>query len=189
MAANLAVVYDACVLYPAPLRDLLVQLATAGIFRAKWTELIHDEWTRNLLIKRPDLNANRLARLRVLINENVPDALVTNFEDLILTLELPDPDDRHVLAAAIIAEAQIIVTFNLKDFPASILSGYGIVAQHPDLFVSDLIERQPQQVLAAVETILARLKNPPQTWDNYLETLANQGLLAAVVLLRDLLRD
>ena len=71
MAANIAVVYDACVLYPAPLRDLLVQLATTGIFRAKWTELIHDEWTRNLLIKRPDLNADRLARLRVLMNENV----------------------------------------------------------------------------------------------------------------------
>ena len=87
MAANIAVVYDACVLYPAPLRDLLVQLATTGIFRAKWTELIHDEWTRNLLIKRPDLNANRLARLRVLMNENVSDSLVADFEDLIPTLE------------------------------------------------------------------------------------------------------
>ena len=71
MAANVAVVYDACVLYPAPLRDLLVQLATARIFRGKWTELIHDEWMRNLLIKRPDLDANRLAHLRALMNENV----------------------------------------------------------------------------------------------------------------------
>jgi predicted nucleic acid-binding protein len=186
MAVNIAVVYDACVLYPAPLRDLLVQLATARIFRAKWTELIHDEWTRNLLIKRPDLNANRLARLRVLMNENVPDSLVIDFEALIPTLELPDPDDRHVLAAAITAEAKIIVTFNLKDFPASILARYGIAAQHPDVFISDTIERYPQQVLQAVETILARLKNPPQTFDNHLETLANQGLLTSVALLRDL---
>ena len=189
MAANIAVVYDACVLYPAPLRDLLVQLATARIFRAKWTELIHDEWTRNLLIKRPDLNADRLARLRVLMNQNVPDSLVVDFEDLIPTLELPDPNDRHVLAAAIIAEAKIIVTFNLKDFPESILARYGIAAQHPDVFVSNLIEQYPQQVLQAVETILARLKHPPQTRDHHLETLANQGLLTSVTLLRNLHRE
>jgi hypothetical protein len=181
-----AVVYDACVLYPAPLRDLLVQLATIGIFRAKWTELIHNEWTRNLLIKRPDLNADRLARLRVLMNENIPDSLVTDFEDLIPTLELPDPDDRHVLAAAIRADAKIIVTFNLKDFPASILVQSGIVAQHPDVFVGDLIDLYPQQVLQAVDRILARLKNPPQTLDNYLETLVNQGLVSSVMMLREL---
>jgi hypothetical protein len=183
---SVAVVYDACVLYPAPLRDLLVQLATIGIFRAKWTELIHNEWTRNLLIKRPDLNADRLARLRVLMNENIPDSLVTDFEDLIPTLELPDPDDRHVLAAAIRADAKIIVTFNLKDFPASILVQSGIVAQHPDVFVGDLIDLYPQQVLQAVDRILARLKNPPQTLDNYLETLVNQGLVSSVMMLREL---
>jgi predicted nucleic acid-binding protein len=186
MAANIAVVYDACVLYPAPLRDLLFQLATTRIFCAKWTELIHDEWTRNLLIKRSDLNANRLARLRVLMNENVPDSLVTDFEQLIPTLSLPDPDDRHVLAAAITANAKIIVTFNLKDFPDSILARHGIIAQHPDVFVSDLIEQYPQQVLQSVDTILSRLKNPPQTFDNHLETLANQGLITSVAMLRDL---
>ena len=188
IAANIAVVYDACVLYPAPLRDLLVQLATARIFRAKWTELIHDEWTRNLLIKRPDLNAERLARLRVLMNQNVPDSLVVDFEDLIPTLELPDPNDRHVLAAAIIAEAKIIVTFNLKDFPASILSNYGIIAQHPDVFIAATIDQHPQQTLQAVATIIARLKHPPQTFDDHLETLANQGLPISVAMLRDLHR-
>jgi predicted nucleic acid-binding protein len=122
MAVNIAVVYDACVLYPAPLRDLLVQLATTRIFRAKWTDLIHDEWTRNLLVKRPDLNIERLTRLRVLMNESIPDSLVTDFEHLIPSLELPDPDDCHVLAAAITAEAKTIVTFNLKDFPTSIIA-------------------------------------------------------------------
>ena len=105
---------------------------------------------------------------------------------MIPTLELSDLDDHYVLAAAIISEAKIIVTFNLKDFPASILAKYGIVAQHPDLFVSDLLDRYPQQVLQAVETILSRLKNPPQIFDNHLETLANQGLLTSVALLRDL---
>ena len=112
-------------------------------------------------------------------------SLVADFEDLIPTLKLPDPDDRHVLAAAIISEAKIIVTFNLKDFPESILAKYGIAAQHPDVFVGDLIERYPQQILQAVDTILDRLKNPRQTFTNHLETLANQGLLNSVALLRD----
>jgi PIN domain len=184
MAAHI-VVYDACVLYPAPLRDLFVQLATVRIFQAKWTELIHDEWTRNLLIKRPDLNVDRLARLRILMNESVPDALVTDFEHLIPSLELPDLDDRHVFAAAITANANIIVTFNLKDFPASILHRHGIVAKHPDVFLSDLIEQNPEQVLEAVEKIRSRLKNPPQTFNNYLETLVKQGLQNSVVMLLD----
>ena len=113
-------------------------------------------------------------------------SLVADFEDLIPTLELPDPDDCHVLAAAIISEAKITVTFNLKDFPESILAKYGIAAQHPDVFVGDLIERYPQQILQAVDTILDRLKNPRQTFTNHLETLANQGLLNSVALLRDL---
>jgi hypothetical protein len=186
MADHITVVYDACVLYPAPLRDLLVQLATTRIFRAKWTDLIHDEWTRNLLIKRPDLNAEKLARLRVLMNQSIPDALVTDFEYLIPTLELPDLNDRHVLAAAIVAEAKTIVTFNLKDFPAPILAKYGISARHPDIFISALIDRYPQQVLDAIDTTLSRLKNPPQTFTNHLETLLNQGLPTSVGMLKDL---
>lgn len=186
MAASIAVVYDACVLYPAPLRDLLVQLATIGIFRAKWTELIHDEWTRNLLIKRPDLSAEKLVRLRLLMNKNIPDSLVTDFEDLIPTLELPDPDDRHVLAAAISADAKTIVTFNLKDFPDSVLAEYKIVAQHPDVFIGDIIDQYPQPFLQAIDRILARLKNPPQTFDNYLKILVNQGLVNSVAMLREI---
>jgi PIN domain len=134
MADNIAVIYDACVLYPAPLRDLLVQLATTRIFRVRWTDLIHDEWTRNMLIKRPDLNATKLTRLRVLMNQSIPDSLITDFEYLIPTLELPDLDDRHVLAAAIVAEAKTIVTFNLKDFPAPILAKYGISAHRLVVF-------------------------------------------------------
>ncbi|HSP00135.1 MAG TPA: PIN domain-containing protein, partial [Thioalkalivibrio sp.] len=128
------VIYDACVLYPAPLRDLLIRLATTGLFAARWTEQIHDEWTRSLLKKRPEL-ADALPRTVALMNQAVPEALVIGHEPLIEGLTLPDPDDRHVLAAGIRAGAQLIVTFNLKDFPEETLAGFGIEAVHPDTFL------------------------------------------------------
>lgn len=95
------VIYDACVLYPAPLRDLLVRLASTGIVRARWSELILDECFRSILAQRPDLKPESLRRTRELMKEAVPDCIVTGFEPLVNGLELPDPDDRHVLAAAI----------------------------------------------------------------------------------------
>ena len=115
---------DASVRYPAPLRDLLLELAVSDLYRAKWSARVHDEWIRALLRSRPDLAATRLERTRRLMDAHVQDVLVTGFEDLVPSLELPDPGDRHILAAAIRAEADIIVTANLKDFPAS-LSSHG----------------------------------------------------------------
>lgn len=111
------VLFDACVLYPAPLRDLLMRLAATDLFRARWSDAIHDEWIRSVLTQRPDLEA-QLARTRQLMDAHVMDCLVTGYEPLIDTLGLPDPGDRHVLAAAIIGRADLIVTKNLRDFPA-----------------------------------------------------------------------
>jgi predicted nucleic acid-binding protein len=116
MGSHFAVVYDACVLYPAPLRDLLMHLALSDLYRAHWSEKIHDEWTRNVLAGRPDLTPEQLARTRQLMNANVRDSLVEGFEYLIPAIELPDPEDRHVVAAAIHSGASLIVTFNLKTF-------------------------------------------------------------------------
>ena len=101
MSSHFTVVYDACVLYPAPLRDLLMHLALSDLYRARWSDLIHDEWTRNVLANRNDLNSDQLNRTRQLMNANVRDSLVTGFEYLIPSIKLPDPDDRHVVAAAI----------------------------------------------------------------------------------------
>lgn len=115
--SNFTVLYDSCVLYPAPLRDLLMHLAVTNLYQAKWTDAIHDEWTRNVLKDRPDLRPEQLQRTRELMNAHVLDCLVTGYESLINGLSLPDQDDRHVLAAAIHAGADLIVTFNLKDFP------------------------------------------------------------------------
>jgi PIN domain len=110
-------VYDACALYPAPLRDLLLHLACVGLVRPRWTDAIHDEWIRNLLANRPDLARSQLDRTRALMERAVPDALVRGYEPRIPSLTLPDADDRHVLVAAIEAGAGVIVTFNLADFP------------------------------------------------------------------------
>lgn len=174
--SGLTVVYDACVLYPAPLCDLLMHLAVTDLYRAKWSDAIHDEWTRNVLRERPDLKAEQLQRTRNLMNAHVLDSLVAGFEPLIPNITLPDPDDRHVLAAAIHCGADVIVTFNLKDFPDDVLQPYGIRAQHPDAFLTDQLQVESSVFCAAVNRHRASLKNPRKTVAEYLQTLEAQGL-------------
>lgn len=169
------VLFDACVLYPAPLRDFLLRLSITGLFAAKWSEQIHEEWTRNLLRARPEL-AEKLPRTRELMNRAVPDALVTDFDSLIDGLDLPDPDDRHVLAAAIRSGAQAIVTFNQKDFPPDYLEQYGIEPLHPDLFVEHQFDLHQSAVISTARHHRESLKNPPKSSEEYLETLSAQGL-------------
>ncbi|MEZ2225717.1 MULTISPECIES: PIN domain-containing protein [unclassified Microcoleus] len=102
------------------------------------------------------------------------------YEWIIPSLNLPDPNDRHILAAAIKSEASAIVTFNLKDFPPLILDQYEIEAQHPDDFILDLIDLNYLKVANAVTTCHQRLKNPPKSLDEYLEILLKQGLQSTV---------
>jgi hypothetical protein len=170
-------VYDACVLYPAPLRDLLMRLGLSGRFRARWTEQIHDEWKRNLLANRPDLTRAMLDRTSALMDSAIADSVVTGHESLIAGLELPDPDDRHVLAAAIRCGASVIVTFNERDFPADVLAGYGIETQHPDVFIDNLFDLDAAVVVTAAQKQRARLTHPPLTVDEFLATLLRQGLV------------
>ncbi|MET3877355.1 PIN domain-containing protein [Chitinophaga sp. OAE865] len=113
---GLIAVLDANVLYPAPIRDILLHLADAKLFQPKWTDLIHDEWIRNLLINRPDIKSDSLKKARTAMESAFPDAHVSSYESLIDEITLPDVDDRHVLAAAIKSRATIIVTNNVKDF-------------------------------------------------------------------------
>jgi predicted nucleic acid-binding protein len=181
-----AVIYDACVLYPAPLRDLLLRLARTGLFRAQWTETILDECFRNVLANRPDLKPEALQRTRELMNKAVPDCLVTGHEPLIDALALPDPKDRHVLAAAIRAGAQAIVTWNLKDFPSDTLKAYAIEAIDPDELVLDLLDLSPGNVIATVIEQAEALKNPPRTVADVLDTLLQQGLVRTVARVREL---
>lgn len=175
---------DANVLYPAPLRDLLLRLAVADVFAARWTERINDEWIRNVIKNRDDISPEQLNRTRMLMNAHVRDCLVSHYEELESSLSLPDNDDRHVLAAAIKCGAQAIVTFNLKDFPADVLDEYGIEAIDPDKFIQNQIDLNPGLVCHVVKTHRLSLKKPPKSTDDYLETLQAQGLVVSVELLR-----
>jgi predicted nucleic acid-binding protein len=114
--ARFTAFYDANVLYPSDLRNLPMHLALTGLFRATWSAGVHEEWMSALLRNRTDLSREKLERTRRLMDRHATDALVTGYEDLIPGLHLPDPNDRHVLAAAIRGRADVIVTANLRDF-------------------------------------------------------------------------
>nr|WP_281720641.1 PIN domain-containing protein [Nitrosomonas nitrosa] len=154
MSSQFTVIYNAYEL-PAPLRDVLMRLALAELYRARWTDMIHDEWIRNVLKQRPDLKPEDLNYTCSLMNAHVRDYLVTNFEHLIPSVELPDNDDRH------------------------------LVAQHPDDFIFDLLDLHPADVCEAADNHQRSLKNPPKTVDKYLDTLLKQGLTQTVGLLRE----
>jgi predicted nucleic acid-binding protein len=179
------VIYDACVLYPAPLRDFLIRIAKTGIVRARWSATILDETFRSILRERPELES-KLDRTRELMMHAIADCMVSGYESLIPSLELPDADDRHVLAAAIRAHAQTIVTFNLRDFPAATLATYDVEARHPDDFVLDQIDLAPARVIEAVVAQAHALRNPPQSVDDILERLAACGCPQSVAKIRTL---
>ncbi|HHR6079621.1 TPA: PIN domain-containing protein [Providencia alcalifaciens] len=170
------VVLDACVLYPSLLRDLLMHLAITGLYQAKWTETIQDEWQRNLLINRPDLTQKQLIRTASLMNNALPDARVSQYEPLIEGIELPDLNDRHVVAAAIKCHAKIIVTLNLKDFPKESMDKLEIEALHPDEFISDLFDLNHALALSAVRRQRLSLTKPEINIDEYFAALLRQGL-------------
>lgn len=174
--------YDADVLHPPGLRDLLVRLGQTGLFRARWSEQILDEMVESVLRRRPDLDAGRLARTRQLMCDAVADCLVTRYEPLIEGLNLPDPDDRHVLAAAIQCSAQVIVTSNLDDFPREALEPFNIEAQGPDQFVLDVVNLAPARVAAVIQQQSAALRNPTRTVDELLGDLSQTLPRAAAAL-------
>ena len=178
------VVYDACVLYPAPVRDLLMEIAVSGLVRAKWTEQIHQEWMSSLVADRPHIES-RIQQTRRLMDVAIPDALVKHYESLIDGITLPDPKDHHVLAAAIKCGAQMIVTANLKDFPEDYLAPYGMEAVHPDQFIEQQFGLNQDAVIGCAKRIRARLQNPEKSADQYFEILSSSRLPATAASLRE----
>ena len=181
------VIYDACVLYPAPLRDLLVRVGMTGLVQVNWTNEILDECFRSILANKPDLSAERLERTRTLMNRAIRDVLVDGYQGLVDSLELPDLGDRHVLAAAIRGGAQAIVTANLKHFPARALAPLDLEAIHPDDFILDLLDLAPGVILKALDDQVRALRNPPMEWAEVLDKLEASGLVKSVAEIRRLM--
>ncbi len=179
------VLYDANVLYPNTLRDLLIRIAQLPhIVQAKWTDEILDEMLEALRKNLPDISEEKASRLRELVNAAVRDCLVLGYEPLIEVLDLPDPDDRHVLAAAIKVNAQLIVTRDRKDFPAEKLAPWGIKAKSPDDFVRDVMGIDSQAVWACVQQIVDSRTRRPVTVEDVLGELERDGLVASAAAMR-----
>lgn len=174
-SARYTAILDANVLYPNLLRDILLSLASAGLYHARWTDRIHAEWTRNLIANHPGIEP-KIGQLLELVNQSVPDCLVTNYEALIDSLVLPDLEDRHVLAAAIAGHADAIVTANLKDFPGAVLASHNIEAQHPDDFIMNQLELRPFEALEVIKQVRARMKNPTRSAAELIDRVEKNGL-------------
>jgi predicted nucleic acid-binding protein len=178
---------DACVLYPLAMADSLMSLASTGLFAAKWTTQIEHEWMRSLEARRPDLQG-KLGFRRDQMRLAVPDWEVTEeawraFVQPQLTL--PDPDDIHVLAAALAGRVDCIVTANLKDFPAKVLSQHGLEAIHPDAFITELWDAEPIAAIAAFKSMRARWKKPKAAPKDFAQAMERGGLWCLAGRLRD----
>lgn len=173
---------DANVLYPFLVRDVLLSLADAGLYRPLWTDKINDEWSSHLLEKTPEKTAQIKNTIQVM-NEAFPEALVRRYEDLIGGLKLPDPDDRHVLAAAIRGGANVIVTGNTRDFPLAILERHDLEARTADDFVLNALELYPTDAVSALKRMRERYTNPPHAPEQLLQAMLRCGLATAVAFL------
>lgn len=175
MISTFTAVIDANVFFGARLKSLVLFLAQTKMFRARWTERINDEWIRSVH-ERQGVALEKLEPLRRLVNASVLDCLVTGYEPLVGIFKLPDLNDEHVLAAAVKTRADIIVTFNLKDFPSSILAPLGLEARHPDDFLLDLFGISPEAFIDAVQQDFLHYRAPPFTFDQYVAALGKAGV-------------
>ena len=168
-------VLDTNVIYPLEIRDLLFWFAYYDLYTPKWSLHIFKEW--EVVMKRKNVSHKEIVKRVSLANKAFPDALVYNYDKLIDGLELPDPDDRHVLAAAIKTNANVIVTNNIKDFPANYLSAFGLVAKTADDFLTDIIDLNPEQAIKAFKELVLNRTNPDLDEFEVLDILRNRGLL------------
>lgn len=185
-SARYTVILDACVLYPRLLRDVLLSLAHADLYTARWTLEIEQEWTTALLKQYPGMEAS-VGRSVEAMREAVPDCLVTGHQPFIKALDLPDPEDRHVLAAAIRGHADAIVTFNAKDFPVEILQRFDVELQSPDQFVLNQLMLQPPRSLTAIKQMRLRWNRPQMTAEAMVDLFEQRQLVRTAAHLRDVI--
>jgi len=169
-------VLDACILYPFHLRNVLVQAAVDRLVEARWTDAIHDEWIRNLAARAPAIPAERLQNTRRLMNEALPTATVSGYQKHIRRVNLPDPDDRHVVAAGIAAGASVILTLNIRDFPAKELKRFGLRRETPDVFLSALYDEVPDLMIGSLANARRNLTKTSVSASDFIGIVAGQGL-------------
>lgn len=185
--ARYTAVLDACVLHGSLHADVLMSLATAELFSAKWSARIDDEWVRSIRSIRPDVAEEKLMRRRDAMRKAVPDWEVPESAILVLLpgLSLPDPDDRHVLAAAIAGHADCIVTRNLRDFPEQALADFGVEAIHPDRFIICQWDLDAIRTISALKKMRARLRGPALSPDAFADAFARVELTLVAERLRE----
>jgi len=184
--ARYTAVLDACVLYQLAIADSLMSIAVTGLFAAKWTTKIEEEWVRSLEKDRPELKG-RLGSRRDDMRVAVPDWEIseTAWKSIAISLTLPDPNDVHVLAAAIAGHADCIVTRNHQDFPASIMAVHGIDILDPDQFIVNQWDLENVSVMAAFKGMRARRKKPAESVEDFAQTLEKNGLPATAQKIRE----
>lgn len=168
-------VLDTNVIYPIEIRDLLFWFAYYELYTPKWSVHIFEEWEN--VMKRKNIAADEIRKRINRANKAFPDALVNNYSSLIDGLELPDKDDRHVLAAAIKTNANIIVTNNVKDFPKEYLASFGLKAKTADDFLTDIIDLNPEEAVKAFCELVLNRKNPSMDEYMVLDILRKRGLI------------
>lgn len=170
--ARFSVVLDACVLVPIAQADTLLYMAEAGLYRPLWSERILQETIAALEEIHPDMRDSGAARHRAAVmNRAFDDACVKGWQEIVGAVELPDENDRHVVAAAVLGRADLIVTANLKDFPAEVLSRFNLEAQSPDEFLMNQLDLDPAEVMGALEVQSEATRNPHLTVGEILERL------------------
>lgn len=173
-SVRFTVVLDTNVVYPVIIRDILFWFAHYDLYTPKWSDHIFDEWMR--VMKEKGVSDEEARKRIQKANGAFPDALVQNYQVLIAHLELPDANDRHVLAAAIKTNANLIITNNVKDFPDGYLKSFSLNAKTPDDFLTDIIDLNPEQAVAAFREMVLNRKNPQMDEFEVLNQLRKAGL-------------
>ena len=185
MSAQFTAFLDTNVLYDAPLRDLLLEMAVADLFQARWSIQVLEELRRVFAKERPDIGPAAVDRLIELMNAHVRDSLVDCPPALTKAITLPDKEDRHVVAAALQSRAHAIVTWNLRDFPADVLASYRLEAIDPDAFLLAQWDLDQGRFMSCVATVRRRLHRPAVDANRYIDILIRHGLVGTGARLRE----
>jgi hypothetical protein len=172
-------VFDACILYPFHLRNIVVQAAVDRLVEARWTDEIHDEWIHNLAASAPAIPIERLRTTRGLMNAALPAANVIGYDAIIPTVNLPDAGDRHVVAAGAAIGASVILTWNLRDFPADELRKFGLRSETPDVFLAGLHDVAPKLIIESPANARRNLNKSRVSAPDFIAILNNPEALEA----------